>query len=379
MLMTPTSSVTSVESTTIKGMIQIHGADVWTIDTSLFPVRGKSSQKIKFLLRFATLAPSLYNSQPWRFLVKDDQVAIYADRDRSLVAADPYDRALLLSFGAVIQYLQLAANHYEYRGALKLFPDEANPDLIAIFGLGEPGFQADPHNEELFQAIFQSHTNKKSFTQQAVAPENFSKLVQEVEAGESSIWVEALGSLKQRKKLGRIISMAIDVQSLDKYYQEEIARFAHTHVSEDDGVQGFKPSDPGFSSFRARDGEGAHGFDEIAEGSPLLMILGSRSDAPRQIVECGIVMSRVILAATTYGISHSYLNQPMMYQRLRNRVAALVEGVEDLESDEQLAQITNVFPQVVLRLGYGEPVETFTHRRSVKSMLIKKPIVYAKP
>src|SRR5688572_28613025 len=93
------------------------------------------------------------------------------------------------------------------------------------------------------------------------------------------------------------------------------------------------------------------------------VILGTHSDTPRSIVECGMAMARVILAATVNGISHSYLNQPMMYQRLRNRIAALVKGVEELEIDEQQAEITGVCPQVILRLGYGEPVDTFTHRR----------------
>lgn len=92
-----------------------------------------------------------------------------------------------------------------------------------------------------------------------------------------------------------------------------------------------------------------------------------------------MVAARIILSATHHGISHSWLNQPMMYSALRNRVAAVVEGVEDLEDEERLPHIANVCPQVILRLGYGEFVDSPTPRRSVKEMLIKAPPTYIEP
>jgi hypothetical protein len=45
-------------------------------------------------LRLATLAPSMHNTQPWRFRVSrsDQIVELYADPSRMLVSSDPHGR-----------------------------------------------------------------------------------------------------------------------------------------------------------------------------------------------------------------------------------------------------------------------------------------------
>lgn len=103
--------------TTVKGMIRVSGRDVWVVDRSLFPTRGPVGQKLKFLLRYGILAPSYFNLQPWKFLVKNDTIFFYADLDRALPITDPHNRALYLSCGCVLNYLNLAARHYGYEGA----------------------------------------------------------------------------------------------------------------------------------------------------------------------------------------------------------------------------------------------------------------------
>jgi len=93
-----------------------------------------------------------------------------------------------------------------------------------------------------------------------------------------------------------------------------------------------------------------------------------------------MAMSRVTLLAAANGVAHSYLNQPMMYSKLRRKVAAVVEGVEDIEDPEDLADLTvNILPQVIFRLGFGEQVNDPTPRRSVKQMLIKNPPLQGQP
>jgi len=110
------SSVSSVDSTTVKGLIRISGKEVWTIDPALFPIRGTIQQKLKFLLRYAILAPSQFNTQPWKFMVKSDKIILFCDRDRAMNVADPDDRAMMLSCGSLLHYLWLATRHFGYKG-----------------------------------------------------------------------------------------------------------------------------------------------------------------------------------------------------------------------------------------------------------------------
>src|SRR5687767_980390 len=69
----------------------------WSITTEEFPADGRASAKLRFLLRYAVLAPSGHNTQPWRFVIDGDRVEVHADRAQRLEVVDPADRALTIS------------------------------------------------------------------------------------------------------------------------------------------------------------------------------------------------------------------------------------------------------------------------------------------
>jgi hypothetical protein len=79
----------------------------------------------------ATLAPSLHNSQPWQFVIEEQDVEIYADPDRQLEVLDPVGRELMISVGAVVFTLRLAIRGAGRIPELELLPDSDRPDLVA--------------------------------------------------------------------------------------------------------------------------------------------------------------------------------------------------------------------------------------------------------
>ena len=82
-------------------------------------------------VRSATAAPSLHNSQPWRFRIGEHGVDVYADPRRRLDVLDPAGRELLISVGAAVFTLRLAIRGAGYLSDLKLFPVAAEPDFVA--------------------------------------------------------------------------------------------------------------------------------------------------------------------------------------------------------------------------------------------------------
>ena len=74
----------------------------WNIDPSRFPVTGFAIDKARFAVRYAILAPSSHNTQPWRFIINSDELLVCADRTRSLPNIDPFDRELIISCGAAL-------------------------------------------------------------------------------------------------------------------------------------------------------------------------------------------------------------------------------------------------------------------------------------
>src|SRR6266536_4630476 len=95
-----------------------------------------TSDQVAFVLATAGRAPSLHNTQPWRFRVRGNGLDLYADPDRRLRAIDPDGREMLISCGAALFGLRLGIRHLGYRAAVELLPDPGHPSLLARVRLG---------------------------------------------------------------------------------------------------------------------------------------------------------------------------------------------------------------------------------------------------
>src|SRR5258706_10708341 len=86
----------------------------------------------------AVRAPSVHNTQPWKFRVSDGAVDVYADRSRQLAVADPDGTALRVSCGAAIFNLRLAFAHLGVEADVLLLPERNDADLVARIVAGTP-------------------------------------------------------------------------------------------------------------------------------------------------------------------------------------------------------------------------------------------------
>src|SRR3974390_1457224 len=84
----------------------------WDIDPSGLPAEGTAVDKARFAVRYAILAPSSHNTQPWRFVIIGSELLVCADRTRSLPNIDPFDRELIISCGAALFNLRVAFAHF---------------------------------------------------------------------------------------------------------------------------------------------------------------------------------------------------------------------------------------------------------------------------
>jgi len=85
---------------------------VWNVNENDFPKNGEMDKKLKFLIRYAILAPSGHNSQPWRFLINNSSIEIWPEYERRRSAVDPDDRELYISLGCATKNLEVAANYF---------------------------------------------------------------------------------------------------------------------------------------------------------------------------------------------------------------------------------------------------------------------------
>src|SRR5262245_47942919 len=93
---------------------------------------------LRYCLEAAVAAPSIHNSQPWRFRVAGDVVDVFADHTRRLAATDPQGRELLISVGAALFNLRVAMFAAGRVPTTRLLPKPAEPGLLARVAPGPP-------------------------------------------------------------------------------------------------------------------------------------------------------------------------------------------------------------------------------------------------
>ena len=114
-----------------------------------------------YLITTAARAPSVHNTQPWRFRVGEYTIELYADQRRKL-RADPVGREMLISCGAALFGLRLAVRSLGYLPVVELLPDPARLRLLARVTLGA----AEPMTErerQLLEAMPHRHTHRGPF------------------------------------------------------------------------------------------------------------------------------------------------------------------------------------------------------------------------
>lgn len=334
---------------------------VWDIDAADFPEQGLTLDKLRFLLRYAILAPSSHNSQPWVFTIRENQIELYADRSRSLHCTDPEDRQMLISCGCALHHLLVAAMHFSIRLGYEVLPDPEDPDLLARVGICGSCFPADD-NEGLFEAIPQRRTNRQLFRDESLPHGLMHKL--KAAAENAGAWLRFAETRDQREVIADLVADGDRLQWANKRFRLELAAWTHpSSAPASDGIPGYAMGSGDLLSvagpmvirtFDLGDGQAAKDRD-IARYSPGLAALGTAGDEPGDWLAAGQALSHVLLLARQHNVYASFLNQPIENAALRPRLAAALAVAGQ--------------PQVLLRLGYGPHVSP-TPRRTVDEVTV---------
>ncbi len=335
----------------------------WDVKASDFPTKGTDAEKLRFLVRYAILAPSSHNSQPWLFHLHDDHVDLVADRRRALPEVDPFDRELIISCGAALAFLQVAAIGLGCKPAVRRFPAEDKEDLLAslqLSGLRE----ASAQDVDLFRAILNRRTCRQAFGPKPIAADARNALQAAAEkAGARATWID---DSNDRSQLAELIMTADRQQFENRAFRGELATWIRpSAASAADGMPApafgieFPASYVAPLMIRTFDlGSGRAARDEeLLKGSPGILVFTTPLDEPYDWLVCGEALGIVVLTAEAFGLNASYLNQPCEVPELRTRLGL----IDDVSGN----------PQLVLRLGYGTRVQR-TPRRPVEEVIVDR-------
>ncbi|HEY3560590.1 MAG TPA: nitroreductase family protein [Kribbella sp.] len=314
---------------------------------------------IDVLLAAAVAAPSMHNTQPWRFEIQDHVIDVYLDGSRTLPAEDPTGRAMRIAAGAATFNLRCAAESLGYGTwfGLAPYPGE-EPDLLARIVI-EPTAAQDDELRDLARYIPFRHTDRQPSDAVPIAEDVRVTLMQAAHAeGAELTW---LGAAEVRTVLGLVLDT--DLREIGDWHRR--AERAHW-------VGGNRPADgvpssalgPRSATYPAaiRD-MGTRPLDRMRpetqfEADPDIAVLSTESDEPADQVAAGAALERVLLTATRAGVSASFLNQPLEYDDLRRKVQRLT-GLPG-------------HAHMIIRFGHSRPL-TGTARRPIADFLPKEP------
>jgi nitroreductase len=287
----------------------------------------------------AARAPSIHNTQPWRWRVHSDAMDLHADRDRQLGELDPAGHLLLLSCGAALQHARvaLAAEGWAY----EVSRPAAQP-LARLRITGPTG--ADPTAMRRFQATLVRRTDRRPASTDPVTPSALDAVTRAVQAEHERLHVLRP---EQVIELAAAAHSAMRAEDTDERQRAELARWVGGARPEGTGIPDSAiPAEPPRTTVPGRDFgvTGTLPIDAGHDKAAVYAVLYGDGDTDADWLRAGEALSAAWLDAVDHGLNLLPISVPVEIAHTRYLLRDMLAGVG--------------YPHVVVRLGVADPDHT---------------------
>jgi nitroreductase len=305
----------------------------------------------------ALRAPSVHNTQPWRWRITEGEVELHADPARHLVGTDPDGRDLVLSCGAALHHLRVALAASGLSAHVHRLPSPEDRRHLATVrvhaGRAEPGLAA------LSRTIDERSTDRRPFGAAPVPPQAIGQLV--ACAPQYGATLHPVTEPGARRRLDDVLADAGARQRFAPGYAAELTIWSHRWTAARDGVPAtartVQTVGPELRAFPRGTLSGTRPWPH---DDSVLLVLTTVGDEVLDHLLAGEATSAVLLSATAQGLATTPLSQAQEVAATRARLASFV-----LRSPDH--------PQLVIRVGHpgpgGSPIER-TPRRTLEAVLL---------
>ena len=286
----------------------------------------------------ATLAPSIHNSQPWRFILTKGVLELHVDRSRQLHVLDPGSRQMLISCGCALFNARVALAAAGYASVVRRFAEPTRPSLLAQLSVADAGQASDSCLGTLDSVIELRHTNRRQFADGQVPSALVDRLAA-VAAAEGAY----LLPVRDRAKLAStamLAQRAAALEGADPAYRAELRAWTADQWVDD--VPAIDLGDPSSDTYS--------GINQC------LLVLWTVGDNPLAWLQAGEALQRALLELTQQGYAAGLMSQVAEVPSVR---AALRRELE-LPGE----------PHLLVRVGWA-PMTPASRRRRLVEVLVE--------
>ncbi len=292
---------------------------------------------IRTVLTLASRAPSIHNTQPWRWRVGISSLHLYSDTSRQLPHTDPHGRDLMLSCGAALNHCVIALAAVGWQAKVSRLPNPADPSHLAAIELIPQ--LPDQLDIMLAAAMPRRRTDRRHYSFWPVPVGDIALM----SARAARVGV-ALHRVASMDMLNAVILQSVSQHAADPDYLAELTAWSGRHASAA-GVPARNAPEPdpaaAIPSRRFAGAALAMTPDVSAEDdNGVVLALGTRSDDRLAQLRAGEATSVVLLTATAMGLASCPVTEPLEIDETRTAVRADVFG-------------NNSYPQMLLRVGWA--------------------------
>lgn len=306
----------------------------------------------------ACRAPSMHNSQPWRWVVQGAQLRLFIDRYRTVFVADQSGRETIISCGAVLDHLRVAMLAAGWQARIERFPNPNDPyDLASIeFSPVDRVTDADRLRAE---AILQRRTDRLPLGRPTYW--DLFEPVLRSSIDDNPVTLDVLSD-DVRPQLVRASQLTEAIRRDDWSYHAELDWWTSPFVAAEGIPVSALASDKEHyrvdvgREFPVRSHQDRR--PEINADWSKILVLSTAEDTRLDVLRCGEALSTVLLECAVAGMATCTLTHLIEVDESRDIVRSLIT---------QHGQ-----PQVVIRAGIAPPTEHLqapTPRRPLSEVL----------
>jgi hypothetical protein len=313
---------------------------------------------VKRAVQLACRAPSVHNSQPWRWVADGAGLHLFVDRCRWVHSADRSGREAIISCGAVLDHLRIAMVAAGWQADIERFPNPNNRDHLASLEFSPLEFVTDAQRKRT-EAILQRRTDRLPLGRPTYWASFEPVLRSSVD--ESVAMLDVLSD-DVRPQLVEASQLTEALRRDDASYHAELQWWTSPFVLS----EGVPPDALASASERlrvdmARDFPARSDADrrpDVGVDWSKIVVLSTAEDTRAEVFGCGEALSTVLLECTMAGMATCTLTHLIELDDSRDIVRRLIDGRRE--------------PQALIRVGIAPPLDDLpaaTPRRPLDDVL----------